>query len=82
MGPDIVVVNHEAPGIPSVLVEGGYDEGGFVELLALGVLAPLDVAILFGTAWRDGLHGDAAIRKAFRENATETRHRCRFGPPG
>ena len=29
----MVVVNHEAPGIPPVLVEGSCDGGGFVELL-------------------------------------------------
>ena len=46
---DSVVVNHEAPGIPPVFVEGGRDGGGFVELPAPGALAPLDAAILFGT---------------------------------
>ena len=48
MGPDRVVVNHEAPGIQPVLVKGGCDGEGFVELLAPGASAPLDVAILFG----------------------------------
>ena len=47
MTPDMVVVSHEAPGILPVLVESGCDGGGFVDLLALGALAPLDVAILF-----------------------------------
>ena len=50
MGPDMVVVSHEVPGIPPVLTGGGHDGGGFVELLAPGGLVPLDPAILFGTA--------------------------------
>ena len=54
MRPDTVVVYHEAPGIPPVLVDGGGDGGGLVELFALDALAPLDdAAILFGTAWQD-----------------------------
>ena len=62
MGPDMVVVNHgDAPGIPPVLVEGGCDGGGFVELLASGALAPPAPAILFGTAWLDDLHGHTAL---------------------
>ena len=32
LGPDMLVVNRDAPGIPPVLVEGGCDRGGFVEL--------------------------------------------------
>ena len=71
MGPDMVVVNHEVPIIAPALVEGDCDEGGFIELLAPGALAPLDAAILFGTAWRGGLHGHAALRKEFLECATE-----------
>ena len=72
MRPDTVVVNHEAPGIPSVLVEGGGDGGGLVELFALGALAPLDdVAILFGTAWPDDLHGHAELLEKFLEGAAE-----------
>ena len=63
----MVVVNHEAPGILPVLVEGGCDEGGFVELLAPGALAPPNAAILFGTAWRDDLHGNAALLEKFFE---------------
>ena len=34
MGPDMVVGNREAPGIPPVLVKDGCDGGGFIELLA------------------------------------------------
>ena len=71
MGPDRVVVNHEVPGIPPVLVEGGCDGGGFVELLAPGALAPLDAAILFGTAWLDDLHGHAALLEKFLEGTAE-----------
>ena len=50
MGPDLVVGNREVPGIAPVPVEVGCDGEGFVELLASDALAPLDVAILFGTA--------------------------------
>ena len=60
MGSDRVVVNHKAPGIPPVLVEGGCDGGGFVELLAPGALAPHDSTILFGAAWLDDLPGAVA----------------------
>ena len=67
----MVVVNHEAPGILPVLVEGGCDGGGFVEFLASGALAPLDAAILFGTAWLDDLHGNATLLKRFLEDAAE-----------
>ena len=67
MGPDMVVVNHEALGIPPVLAEGGCDGGGFVELLAPGSLAPPDAAILFGTAWLDDLHGHAVLLEKFLE---------------
>ena len=53
----MVVVNHEAPDIPPILVEGGYDGGGFVELLAPGALALLDVAILLGLyGWMSCIH--------------------------
>ena len=71
MKPDMVVVNHEAPGLLPALVEDGCNGGGFVELLALGPLAPLDAAILFGTAWRDDLHGHAALLEKFLEDAVE-----------
>ena len=71
MGPDMVVVNHEAPGIPPVLVEDGCDREDFVELLAPDALTPLDVAILFGTAWLDDLHGNAALLEKFLEDTAE-----------
>ena len=71
MGPDMVRVNHEAPGIPPVLVEGGCDGGGFIELLAPGALALPDAAILFGTAWLGDLHGHAALPEEFLEDAAE-----------
>ena len=71
MGPDMVVGNHEAPGIPPVLIESGCDGGGFVELPALGALAPPDAAILFGTAGLDALHGNVALLEKFLEDATE-----------
>ena len=67
----MVVVNHEAPGILPVLVEGGCDRGGFVELLALSALAPPDTAILFGAAWLDDLHGNAALLEKFFGDAAE-----------
>ena len=66
----MVMVNHEAPGIPPVLVEGGYDGRGFVEVLAPSALAPLDAAIL-GTAGLDDLHGHAALLEEFLEGAAE-----------
>ena len=47
------------------------DGGGFVELLVPGALAPLDVAILFGAAWLNDLHGHAALLEEFLECATE-----------
>ena len=71
MGPGMVVVNREVPGIPPVLVEGGCDGGGFVELLAPGVLAPPDAAILFGTAWLDDLYGHASLLEGFLEGVAE-----------
>ena len=67
----MLVVNRDAPGIPPVLVEGGCDRGGFVELLASGAPAPPGVAILFGTAWLDDLHGHAALLEEFLEDAAE-----------
>ena len=67
----MVVVNHEAPGIPPVLVVGGCDGRSFVEPLAPSALEPLDAAILFGTAWRDDLHGNAALLEEFLEGAAE-----------
>ena len=71
MGPDMVVVNHEAPSIAPVLVEGGCDRGGFIELLAPGALASLDATILFGTAWLGDLHGNATLLEKFLEDAAE-----------
>ena len=68
----MVLVNRgDALGIPPVLVEGGCDGGGFVELLASGAPAPPDPAILFGTAWLDDLHGHAALLDEFLEGAAE-----------
>ena len=44
----------------------------FVELLAPGALAPLDVAILlFGTAWLDDLHGNVEFLEKFLEDTAE-----------
>ena len=71
MGPGIVVANREASGIPPVLVKGGWDGGGFVELLTLDALAPPDAAILFGTAWLDDLDGHASLLKKFLEDAAK-----------
>ena len=71
MGPDMVVVNREVPGIAPVLVGGGRDGGGFVELLVPGALAPLDATILFGTAWLDDLHGNGALLEKFLEGTAE-----------
>ena len=68
MGPDMVVVSHEAPGTAPVLVEGGCDGGGFVELLALGALVPFDAATLFGPAWLDDPYGNAAFLEEFLED--------------
>ena len=81
MGTDMVMVNHGAPGIPPVLVEGGYDGGGFVELLALGALASPDAAILFGTAWRDDLHGHVALLGGFSK-APRNSEPLSVWPPG
>ena len=61
----------DAPGIAPVLVEGGCDRGGFVELLASGAPAPPDAAILFGTAGLDDLHGHVMLLEEFLEGATE-----------
>ena len=66
----MVVINHEAPGTLSVLVEGGCDGGDFVEVLAPSALAPLDAAIL-GTAWLDDLHDHVALLEEFLEGAAE-----------
>ena len=65
------MVNHEAPDIPPLLVESSCNRGGFVELLAPGALASPDAAILFGTAWRDDLHGHAALLEEFLEGTAE-----------
>ena len=67
----MVVVNHEGPGILPVLIEGGCDRRGFIELLAPGALAPLDAAILFGTAWLDDLHGNATLLEKLLEDTAE-----------
>ena len=80
MGPDMVLVNREAPSIPPVLVKGGCDGGGFVELLAPGALAPLDAVILFGTAWRDDLYGHAALLDKFSK-APRNSEPLSAGPP-
>ena len=68
---NMVVVSREVPGILPVLVEGDCDGGGFVELLAPGALAPLDVAILFGAAWLDALHGHTMLLEEFLEGTAE-----------
>ena len=78
MGPDMVVVNHEAPSLPPVLVDTGYDGGGFVEYFVPNALTSLDVtildtAILFGTAWLDDLHGNAALLEEFSAGTAELR---------
>ena len=67
----MVVVSHEAPDIPPVPVEGGCDGGGFAELPAPDARAPLDAAILFGTAWWDDRDGNAAFPEKFLEDAAE-----------
>ena len=77
----MVVVNHEAPGITLVLVEGGCDGGGFVELLAPSALAPLDATILFRAAWLDDLHGNASLLEELLENATELGATVGLAPP-
>ena len=42
-----------------------------MELPAPGAPAPPDIAILFGTAWLDDLHGHAALPEEFLEDAAE-----------
>ena len=71
MTPDMVVVNHEAPGLLPVLVEDGCDGGGFVELFPPSALAQLNAAILLGAAWLDDRYGKAAPLEKFIEDAAE-----------
>ena len=71
MGPDVVAGSHETSAILPVAVEGGCEREGFIEFLAPGARAPLDAAILSGTAWLDALHGHAPLRKQLPEGTAE-----------
>ena len=58
-------------GHPACGSRGDCGREGFVELLAPGVQAPFDAAILSGTAWLDALHGHAPLRKQLPEGTAE-----------